>query len=185
MQYSIPLRTNKEAQIGATLTAQGGQPTLKLFNGPLPPNCSRPDPPNLLATFLLPAIPLVASNGISSMLGIWQTNASASGLATCFRMYDALMICHIQGYISESWQPSTPYQFGQQINNVSGVYTCVSAGVSASVGSGPAGIGPAIQDGSTQWSYLTGSPDINLISTVISSGALITVTSLSITAGNA
>lgn len=158
---------------------------MKIFNGPIPSSCARPDPPNLLATFLLPSDPFIASNGVASLLGLWQTNALASGVATCFRLYDATVACHLQGFISEAWQPSIAYSAGQQVNNASGIYSNVLAGVSASVGLGPIGISPSIQDGSAVWAYLAQSPDIVLSSTIIQASSQITVQSFSVTAGNA
>jgi hypothetical protein len=185
MQESVLLRTSKMAQIGGTLTAQGGLPLLKFFNAPAPPSCTSPDPANLLVSIQLPANPLAAAQGIASMLGVWQGNAIASGLAQCFRLYDAVPVCHVQGYVSEVWLPAQPYLFGQQINNINGVYSCALAGLSASTGTGPAGIGAAIQDGSCQWKFISFTPDFVLQTTLVQASALVTINSFSITAGNA
>ena len=53
-----------------------------------------------------------------------------------------------------SWQASKAYVVGDIVTNDSGkVYTCDTAGTSASSGNGPTGTGANITDGSARWDY--------------------------------
>lgn len=185
MQESLILRTNRIAQINTILTAQGGLPLLKIFGAPLPVNCAAGDPGNLLCTITLPASPLGTANGQTTMIGQWSGTVSAGGLGKCFRMYDAIPTCHVQGYISEAWAPLTSYALGQQVSNINGVFVCTNSGLSNSVGNGPSGIGSGIIDGSVVWSFLASQGEMILGSTVLNPGISLPVQSFSIIAGNA
>src|SRR5215471_522884 len=111
MQESVVLRTNRVAQINAILMAQGGLPLLKIFSGSpqIPVNCAAPDPSLLLCTITLPANPLRSANGVASMIPPWTGTVAQPGYAQCYRLYDSIPTCHVQGYCSEPWQPSTSY----------------------------------------------------------------------------
>jgi hypothetical protein len=185
MQESIALRTNRITQIGAILTAQGGFPILKIFGADPPLNVAAADPANLLCTITLPATPLSAANGVASKIGDWVGVVSNAGFAQCFRMYDATPTCHVQGFCSEPWQPSTTYALNQNISNVNGVYSCTSSGVSASVGSGPSGTGASIPDGSAVWAFLYSVVEMVFGTTNLSPGLSLPVQSFSISAANA
>jgi hypothetical protein len=185
MQESLVLRTARVAQIGAILTAQGGIPLLKIFGADPTLNVAAADPANLLCTISLPANPLSASNGVASMLGSWAGVASNGGFAQSFRLYDSTPTCHVQGFCSEPWQRSTNYALNQNINNINGVYTCISPGVSASVGSGPSGTGTNIADGSALWSFLWPVAEMVFGTTNLSPGLNLPVQSFSISAANA
>lgn len=187
MQESIALRTNRISQIGAILTAQGGLPLLKIFGGnpQIPINCAAADPTTLLCTITLPSLPLAAANGVATMIPPWTGTVGMGGFAQCYRMYDATPTCHVQGYCSEAWQPSTTYSVGQNISNINGVFTCTTGGVSASVGPGPSGTGSGILDGSVLWTFLTPSAEMVFSSTNLAPGLVLPVQSFSITAANA
>jgi hypothetical protein len=100
-------------------------------------------------------------------------------------MYEALGTCHVQGYCSEIWQPSTTYSASQNVSNVNGIYDCIGGGVSASVGTGPGGAGTGIVDGSALWSFLATPAEMILLTTNLASGLALPVQSFSITAANA
>ena len=187
MQESVYLRTLRVMQIGVALTAPGGFPLLKLFGGTpaMPTNCAAGDPSLLLCQVTLPAIPLAFANGVATMLGNWSGIAINTGFVQSFRLYDSLLGCHVQGYASELWQPSTTYQQGQNVSNANGIYDCFTGGVSASIGQGPSGTGTGIVDGSAVWNYVAPAAEMILGSTNISSGLSLPVQSFSISAANA
>lgn len=185
MQESVVLRTNRISQIGAIITAQGGQATLKIFAADPPLNCAAPDSGLLLCTINLPSTPLASANGVASMLGIWSGTVANSGLAQSFRMYDSIPVCHVQGFCSEAWIASSPYVLNQNISNVNGIYSCTTAGVSSAVGVGPGGTGTGIVDGSAVWSFLAPSAEMVLGSTNLAPGLVLPVQSFSIVAANA
>jgi hypothetical protein len=93
-QYGVALRTNQAAQIQASIGASG---TLKIFSGAEPANCAAADPAGLLATITLPASFLTSASGQTTIAGTWSVNASATGTAASFRMYDGSSVCHVQG----------------------------------------------------------------------------------------
>lgn len=185
MQESVALRTLRVAQINTILTAQGGLPLLKIFGSDPPLNVAAADPANLLCTITLPASPLSASNGVASMIGNWAGSATNGGYAQSFRLYDSALGCHVQGFCSEPWQPSTTYSSGQNISNINGVYSCAGPGVSASVGVGPSGTGTSIVDGGAVWSFLWPVPEMVFGTTSLSPGLNLPVQSFSISAANA
>jgi hypothetical protein len=185
MQESVALRTLRISQINAILIAQGGLPLLKIFGADPPLNVAAADPANLLCTITLPASPLASANGVASMIGNWTGVASNAGFAQSFRFYDSIPTCHVQGFCSEPWQPSTSYVLNQNINNINGVYSCTTPGVSASIGVGPSGTGSGIVDGSAVWSFLWGAAEMVFGTTNISPGLSLPVQSFSISAANA
>ena len=93
-QFGTTLRTNRVAQIQATI---GGSGTVKIFSGAEPANCAAADPSGLLATITLPATFLSASGGATTLVGTWSTTGAANGTAASFRMYDGSAVCHVQG----------------------------------------------------------------------------------------
>jgi hypothetical protein len=95
-QYGATLRTNQVAQIQTTVGAAG---LLKIFSGVEPANCAAADPTGLLCTISLPATFLNSTNGATTIapVGGWTANASATGTAASYRMYDSGATCHVQG----------------------------------------------------------------------------------------
>jgi hypothetical protein len=185
MQESLALRTARVTQINVILTAQGGVPLLKIFGSDPPINVAAADPSPLLCTIALPVSPLQSANGVASMIPPWTGSASGGGFAQCFRLYDSTPTCHVQGYCSELWQSSTNYALNQNISNVNGVYSCISPGVSASVGTGPSGTGGSIMDGSAVWMFLWPVAEMVFGTTNLSPGLSLPVQSFSISAANA
>jgi hypothetical protein len=53
----------------------------------------------------------------------------------------------------DPWLASTAYAAGAYVRTANGIYQATTAGTSAGRGSGPAGTGRAIRDGSVVWSY--------------------------------
>lgn len=96
-QFGAVLRNNRVAQIQSTI---GGSGTLKIFSGAEPANCGVADPSGLLATITLPATFLTSTGGVTTIAGSWSVNASATGTAATFRMYDGSAVCHVQGNVT-------------------------------------------------------------------------------------
>ena len=182
MQESPLLRT---ARVSAFRTTLGSSALLKIFSGSLPANCAAADPSGLLCTIVLPAVPFSEVNGIATLAGAWSGIASAWGYAHSFRFYDGYGNCHMQGYASEPWLPSTPYVANQQSSNVNGIYVCASPGMSLAAGIGPQGSGVNIQDGSVRWNYVAPAAELALASTAILAGQVITIPAFFIEAANA
>ena len=185
MQESVALRTLIVSQIGAILTAQGGIPLLKIFATDPPLNVASADPAGLLCTMNLPSTPLASANGVTTMIPPWTGVVTNPGYAQCFRLYDATPTCHLQGYCSEPWQPSTSYALNQNISNANGIYSCIGPGVSASVGSGPSGTGASIPDGSAVWAFLYSVAEMVFGTTNLAPGLTLPVQAFSISAANA
>jgi hypothetical protein len=185
MQESVALRTLRVAQINIILMAQGGVPLLKIFGADPPLNVAAADPANLLCSLPLPANPLSAANGVAAMIGGWNGVASQGGIAQCFRLYDSTPTCHLQGFCSEPWQPSFNYALGKNCSNANGVYSCINAGVSASVGTGPSGTGSGIVDGGAVWTFLWPIAEMVFGTTDLSPGLNLPIQSFSISAANA
>jgi hypothetical protein len=93
-QYSATLRNNQVSQIQASVGTSG---TLLIFSGAEPANCSAAGPTGLLATIVLPAAFLTSSGGVTAIAGTWSANATGTGTAQSFRMYDGAKVCHVQG----------------------------------------------------------------------------------------
>lgn len=113
-QYGVTLRTNKVAQIQTTIGSSG---TLKIFSGAEPANCAASDPAGLLCTITLPATFLTSASGVTTISGSWAANASATGTAASFRMYDGSAVCHVQGNVTTDLVlNSTSLTSGQQVS---------------------------------------------------------------------
>lgn len=98
-QFSVAARN---AAIDAIETAIGAAPTLIIFAGTKPGDCSQADTGSTaLATLTLPSDWMsAASNGSKSLLGTWSdTSADAAGNASYFRIKSGAT-CHIQGTVS-------------------------------------------------------------------------------------
>lgn len=101
IQLSVAVRN---ARLDAIETAIGASAVLKVFTGSAPANCAAADSGTTLATLSLPADYLAnAASGSKSLSGTWQANASATGTAGYFRIYNSgATTCHLQGTISLS-----------------------------------------------------------------------------------
>jgi hypothetical protein len=94
-RYSTALRNNQVAQIQTTVGSTG---TLKIFSGAEPANCAAADPSGLLVTITLPATFLTSTGGVTTLAGTWGANATGTGTAVCYRIYDATgTACQVQG----------------------------------------------------------------------------------------
>lgn len=97
LQFGSALRTNRVAQIQATIGTSG---TLKIFSGAVPANCAASDPSGLLATITLPSTFLTSTAGVTAIAGTWSATASATNTAASFRMYDGSSVCAVQGNVT-------------------------------------------------------------------------------------
>jgi hypothetical protein len=98
IQYSTDARN---AAITALTDAAGVAPILQIRSGPPPADCAAPPSGTLLAALVLPDVWLApASDGIRSLLGLWQDPlADAGGLAGHFRLMRGSQ-CEAQGTIT-------------------------------------------------------------------------------------
>lgn len=101
IQLSVAVRN---ARLDAIETAIGASAVLKVFTGSAPANCAAADSGTVLAILSLPSDYMAnAASGSKSLSGTWQANASATGTAGYFRIYNSgASTCHLQGTISLS-----------------------------------------------------------------------------------
>jgi hypothetical protein len=79
----------------------GAAGSLKIFSGAVPANCAAADPTGLLCTITLPATPFAAAGGgVMVLSGSWSANASATGTAATYRIYDSSANCAMQGNVT-------------------------------------------------------------------------------------
>lgn len=71
-----------------------------IYSGSLPANCAASSPSGVLCTISLPSTFLTSSGGVTTISGTWSANASATGTAACFRVFDSSSNCHIQGNVT-------------------------------------------------------------------------------------
>lgn len=183
LKFGANLRNDIAAAIATRL---GATAVLKMFSGALPANCAASDPSGPLVSISLQNPAFAAASAVAAMAGTPSANASGTGVAKCFRIYDSAgsPLCQIQNYVAENWVISTAYVIGQQVIAGGNIYTCTTGGNSNSSGSGPTGTGTGITDGSCVWSFVEVASGLLLNSTSFTSGQLITLTSYSITIAN-
>jgi hypothetical protein len=99
MQFDVTVRN---AIVDAIETAIGSSPIFKIFDGALPASPIAADNGDVMAQWTAPSDWLSnASDGSKSKLGTWSTNASGTGTATYFRVYNAAgNECRGQGVVS-------------------------------------------------------------------------------------
>ena len=184
MQYSVEVRNG---QVGSIETTVGTAPIARVYGGAaMPVSTATAAAGTVLASMTLPSDWLAAPNsGAVAKAGAWaDSSADASGLARYIRFYDSgATTCHIQGLVSQVWVISTAYLLNQHAHNGTNVYICTTAGTSAGSG-GPTGTGTGITDGTCVWSYV-GAVDFTLDNTNIAAAQSVTLTTCTITAGNA
>lgn len=186
VQYSVTVRN---AQLAAVETVVGTAPRLRMYHGAaMPADCATAPAGTVAVDMTLPSDWMAAeSDGSKSKSGTWQdASADASGMVRYWRMYDSgLSACHMQGLIYQAWQASTVYALNQQVSNGGNVYICTTAGTSASSG-GPTGTGTGITDGSAVWSYVGAAEGgIQLDNVNVAAGQSVTISTFTLTAGNA
>jgi hypothetical protein len=113
-QFSVNVRN---AELDAIETAIGGTAILKIFSGAEPANCAAADPAGLLCTITLPADWMAAAAGGSkAKLGVWSNNASGTGVAASWRIYETTATtCHIQGNTVDMTFDNTNIAVGQLV----------------------------------------------------------------------
>jgi hypothetical protein len=183
IQESVTMRNNKLEAIETTL---GVSPHLKIRSGAIPANCAAARTGTVLTDITLPAdLMSDAASGSKSKLGTWEdTSADATGLAGYFHIDSSGGTCHMQGLCAQVWEASVAYALNQQVSNDTGkCYKCITAGISAASG-GPTGTGADITDGAAHWQYI-GTVDMTLQNTSLVATQDVTITSFSLTEGNA
>lgn len=95
IKYSLDVNN---ARLDAIETTIGASPTLAIFDGAVPANCSVANVGNTIVTMTLPTDWMAAASGAAKAKnGTWQdTSADATGTAQYFRIFDGAN-CHIQG----------------------------------------------------------------------------------------
>jgi hypothetical protein len=101
----------RNARLDVIAAAIGSGAQLKLFEGDQPHSCESADPPgDVLAVIDLPPQPFLPAAGgrlVSSnepWRGLGLRRAKNGTVVQCFRIYDALGQCHIQGTVgTEGW----------------------------------------------------------------------------------
>lgn len=186
MQASTTVRN---ATLDAIETAIGTTPKLQLRTGAVPANCAAADSGILIGEMALPSDWLAAASGASkAKAGTWSVAASGAGDIAHYRIKDSAGTnCHLQGAVSYSanaWAGTTAYTVGQRVRNGGNVYICTTAGTSAASG-GPTGTGSGITDGSVVWNYVQAYAEMQVDNINASVGQTLTVSTFTITGGNA
>ncbi len=182
LQLSVPVRN---ARLDAIETTMGASAKLQIRTGVPPADCAAAATGTLLAELTLPADFFAnAASGSKALTGTWSGAGSASGFAGHFRILNnAGSTCHLQGLCSEPWTAAKAYALNQQVHNGGNVYRCTVAGTSAGAG-GPTGTGGAITDNTVTWAYV-GTQDMALDNTNLANGQAVSITSFTLTDGNA
>jgi hypothetical protein len=99
VQLSVAVRN---ARLDAIEAAVGTSPLLKIVTGTLPANCAAADGGTVLVSITCPSDwASNAASGTKALLGTWQANAIASGVAGHYRLYDSSgTTCHEQGTLT-------------------------------------------------------------------------------------
>lgn len=185
---------------GGSVTGTAAQPRLLLLTTPKPANCAAATTGTTLVNILLPADWSSASSaGVKALLGTWQANAGAAGVATYYRiMNNANTVCHEQGDVFQAVVLSTnalTAANGNVLNfaattgvvvgmNVSG--TGVPAGATVvAVGGTTVTLSVTSTAGVANAASITFNGDITLDNTNIANGQQVTITAKTITAPNA
>lgn len=92
----------RDARLDAIESTIGTTPILKIFSGSEPANCAAADPTGALLSITLPSDWMsAAAAGVKGLLGTWQANATATGNAASYRIYDSGgATCHLQGSVT-------------------------------------------------------------------------------------
>jgi hypothetical protein len=98
IQYSDSVRDAKLDQIETTISTA---PTLSIWSGSAPADCSTANSGTVLVTMTLPSDWMAAaSGGTKAKSGTWQdTSADDTGTAGHFRIHQGTA-CHIQGTVT-------------------------------------------------------------------------------------
>ena len=87
--------------INAVISTVGSGPSLLLYTGTPPVNCAATSPDTLLATIVMPSSwTTAAAEGVTTLEGLWQAAAVATGTIGYYRIVDASGSCCEQGTVS-------------------------------------------------------------------------------------
>ncbi|WP_316168958.1 MULTISPECIES: hypothetical protein [unclassified Bradyrhizobium] len=191
IQLSVAVRN---ARLDAIETTVGVGAKLQIWSGAMPANCAAAATGTKLLEDTLASDWAAAASGGSKVLN--NTPITGSGLpaagagtqAGYFRITDSSgSTCHEQGTVSvnaAAWAAGTAVVVNQYARNSGNIYQCTTAGTTAGTG-GPSGTGTGISDGTAVWSYVSAVGDMTIDNPSIASGQTVTVTSFSMTDGNA
>lgn len=137
-----------------------------------------------LATFAL-ASPAFAApvSGQITLNPITPASIVATANATWYRIYQSDGVTpvfdgNIGTIVGGAWAESTTYAINSTVSANGNAYQCMTAGTSASSGTGPGGIGANIVDGTAAWTYLSiANGDINFSSTAFTTGSTVALSS--------
>lgn len=92
------------ARLDSIETTIGTAPTLAMFSGSAPANCSAANTGTLIASMTLPSDWMAAASGGSkAKSGTWQdTSADSAGTIGYFRIFASGGTCHMQGTCSNT-----------------------------------------------------------------------------------
>lgn len=101
IHYSVDLVDDR---LDALETTIGTAPTLAMFTGTAPANCSAANTGTLVASMTLPSDWMAAaSGGTKAKSGTWQdTSADNAGTIGYFRIFASGGTCHMQGTCSNT-----------------------------------------------------------------------------------
>lgn len=185
---------------GGSVTGTAAQPKLQIWTGSMPANCAAAATGTKLLEITLPADWAGnASAGAKALAGTWSGTAIASGTAGYYRIVDnAGTTCHEQGLVAQSVSLTTnalTAANGNVLNfasttgvavgmNVTG--TGIVAGTTVvAVGGSTVTLSQTSTAGVSNSTSITFDGDISLNNTSINSGQTVTISSKTITAGNA
>lgn len=196
IQFSVAVRN---ARLDAIETAIGVSPTLEIRTGAAPANAAAADTGTVLATMALPSDFLAAASaGAKAIAGTWQdTTADATGTAGHFRIKQGATT-HVQGSCGSSI-PLTTNALTAANGNVLNFASTTGVAVGQMIsGTGvPAGAQVLAFTGTTvtmsiastagvaNGTAITFSGDMTLDNTSIAAGQQVTVTTFTLTDGNA
>ena len=198
VQLSVTARNNRLDSIETTV---GVSPILRLRTGAPPANCAAADTGTVVATMTLPSDwANAASGGSKTLLGTWQdASADATGTVGHFRIYDSGgTVCHIQGTCGQSVTINTSALTAANGNVLTFASTTgVVVGMNVSGTGIPAGatvvavtattvtLSMTSTAGVANATAITFSYDMAIDNASINAGQQVTVSSFTLTDGNA
>ena len=199
-QYSVAVRN---AMLDAIETTTGTTARLRMYTGAAPANCAAAATGTLLVDMPLPLDWMAAaSGGAKTLLGTWQATGAAvpgSGVAGYYRIWDSTVTtCHEQGTVYMAVPLTTNALTAANANVLNfAATTGVVVGMNASGTGVPAGATVLAVGGTTvtlsiastagvaNITAITFNGDITLDNSNIAAGQTVTISSKTITAGNA
>lgn len=126
LQFSTTLRNGRADQLTSVI---GGTAKLRFYTGSAPADCATAATGTLLAELTCNAtFAAAASGGVLTLNAVTAANASATGTAGYFRIYNSAgSTCHMQGTVGTSGTDaivdSTSFTSGVQVSVTSWTFT--------------------------------------------------------------